>query len=163
MANRGMALETVAYENKSILQNLMELYQYDMSEYEDEFELNDYGLFGYRYIDHYWTEEGRHAYFVKVDGRLAGFVLLRELPQLADGTVCRSIAEFFILRHYRKSSIGRKTAKQVFSQFPGQWSVCYLEKNTIARTFWTRVIQESAIGEVRNTTYLDMKCFEFQT
>lgn len=163
MAEWSIQLEPVSFEKKFILQNLMELYQYDMSEYEDEFELSDYGLFGYMYIDHYWTEEGRHAFFVKADGKLAGFVLLRELEKLPDGTGCMSIAEFFILRHYRKHGVGRQVAKQVFTDFPGRWSVSYLEKNEIARTFWHRVIHEVAAGKVEETANQDMPTFVFQT
>ena len=40
-------------------------------------DVNDDGAYGYRYLDHYWTEEGRYAYFIKVSGKLAGFVMIR--------------------------------------------------------------------------------------
>jgi predicted acetyltransferase len=57
--------------DKPVLRNLMELYQYDFSEIEGE-DAGDFGLFGYRYLDHYWTESGRHPFLIKVDGKLAG-------------------------------------------------------------------------------------------
>ena len=55
-----MELLKVSYEQKTVLRNLMELYQYDMSKYEAESEndVNEYGLYDYKYLDHYWTEEG---------------------------------------------------------------------------------------------------------
>ncbi len=37
------------------------------------------GLYDYMYLDHYWTEEGRHPFFIRVDGKLAGFALVREI------------------------------------------------------------------------------------
>lgn len=56
-----MELIRVSFEKKMILRNLMELYQYDMSDFEDDEEddVNEYGLFDYMFLDHYWTEEGR--------------------------------------------------------------------------------------------------------
>jgi len=54
----------------------MELCQHDYSEY-DGADVNEHGLFEYRYIDHYWTDSGRHPFVVRVSGRLAGFVLVR--------------------------------------------------------------------------------------
>ena len=65
-----MELLKVSYEQKTVLRNLMELYQYDMSKYEAESEndVNEYGLYDYKYLDHYWTEEGRYPYFVIQSG-----------------------------------------------------------------------------------------------
>ncbi|HEY8415220.1 MAG TPA: hypothetical protein VIK99_05545, partial [Thermaerobacter sp.] len=54
-------LVPVAYEDKSVLANLMHLYKYDLSVYDDDPEdrdVNAHGLFTYRYLDHYWTEPG---------------------------------------------------------------------------------------------------------
>lgn len=107
-------MDRVSYDKKSILQNLMELYQYETSEYEEEENgsVNEHGLFGYKYLDHYWTEEGRYPFFIRVSEKLAGFVLVREHDRLEDSSVKRSIAEFFILRRYQKQGIGRIVAKQ---------------------------------------------------
>lgn len=68
-----MELIKVIFEKKMILRNLMELYQYDMSDFEEEGEndVNAYGLFDYRYLDHYWTEEGRSPFFIMNVGKLA--------------------------------------------------------------------------------------------
>ena len=56
----GMHLEPISFEQKSVLHNPMELCQHDYSEFCGE-EVNDHGLFGYRYLDHYWTEPGRYS------------------------------------------------------------------------------------------------------
>jgi predicted acetyltransferase len=125
-------------EDKSILRNLMELYNYDFSEF-DGAEVDSHGLYGYERIDHYWTEEGRYPFLVHVDGRLAGFVLVRTLEEPAPEPV-RSIAEFFILRKYRKLGVGRAAACHIFDRFPGCWSVAQLESNFPAQAFWRRVV-----------------------
>ena len=37
---------------KSVLRQLVELYAYDFSEYDDA-DVNEYGLYGYTYFDYY--------------------------------------------------------------------------------------------------------------
>ncbi|MCS7459308.1 GNAT family N-acetyltransferase [Paenibacillus doosanensis] len=158
-----MELHPISYEEKSILQHLMELYQHDMSEFEEEGDVNEHGLFGYRYIDHYWTEEGRYAYFLKADGKLAGFALVRKLEETAGEELHSSIAEFFVMRAYRGRGIGRFAAHKLFTAFPGRWKVAHLEKNHGAAAFWRSVIEASASGEVAYDIHGGMPTFTFRT
>lgn len=60
-------------EDKPLIQRMLELYLYDFSVF-DQSDLNEHGHFGYPYLDLYWTEQGRHPFIVRVDGKLAGFV-----------------------------------------------------------------------------------------
>jgi predicted acetyltransferase len=137
----------VPYEQKSILQHLLELYHYDFSEIDGD-ELNEYGLYGYKYLDQYWTEEGRIPLFIKVDGKYAGFVLINayHLGFHASGMDTRSIAEFFVMRKYRHKGIGKYVAKTVFNRYPGSWEVRQTAANTAAQTFWRNVIREYTHG-----------------
>lgn len=151
----------VSFEKKMILRNLMELYQYDTSEFEDDGEddVNEYGLFDYMFLDHYWTEEGRFPFFIMQFGKLAGFVLVREMT---DGAKRKfSIAEFFILRKYRRHGIGKEAVCGVFEMFKGNWSVSWLEKNLPAKIFWTRVIQEYSNGNYSESTQAGKPSLEF--
>jgi len=88
---------------KHVLRNMLELYFYDMSEFDDEddrLELNAAGLYGYRWLDYYFNEDGRFAYLLWVNGNLAGFAMLRQLEAgHFEG------AEFFVIRKYRKMGI----------------------------------------------------------
>ena len=65
-------LETTLVEvkesEKPVLCQLLELYAYDFSEYDDA-DLNEYGRYGYTYFENYWTEKSRHPFFIKVDGK----------------------------------------------------------------------------------------------
>lgn len=45
-------IEAVKEEQREILAHLIELYEYDFSEYEDS-DVNAYGLYGYSYLDYY--------------------------------------------------------------------------------------------------------------
>ena len=71
----------VEEKDKNIIYNLMQLYTYELSFFEDEttnFQLIENGLFKMsKYIELYWTQEKRHPYILKCDGKLAGFVLER--------------------------------------------------------------------------------------
>ena len=63
-------------DQEAILANLLELYLHDFSEFRD-LELEPDGTFGYRRLSLYWSESGRHPFLVWVEGKLAGFVLVK--------------------------------------------------------------------------------------
>lgn len=70
-----MTLSIVPYEDKLVLSNLIQLYRYDSSEFDDH-KLGQHGLYLYKYLDHQWTEDYRRPFIVRVDGEIAGFVLV---------------------------------------------------------------------------------------
>lgn len=147
-------LEKAAIEQKSVLRNLLELYNYEFTEFEPD-DVDEHGLYGYKYLDHYWTEEGRHPFFIRVDGKLAGFVLVREIGT-SHGNSVYSMAEFFVMKKYRKTGVGRKAANMVFDTFIGEWKVSEIEKNVPAQCFWRRVVGEYTVGsfeEIRETDW----------
>lgn len=79
-------------------------------------------------------------------GRMAGFVLVRNLEE---STPVHSIAEFFILRKYRRRGVGKAAAHQIFGMFPGQWRVAQTEDNHPAQAFWRKVISEYTQGNFK--------------
>lgn len=126
-------------DEKSILRNLLEFYIYDFSEYMG-WDVDQHGQFGYRYLDHYWTEPHRHPFLVRVDGHPAGFALV----SISEGRT--HMSEFFILRKYRRQGIGEAVAQEVFARFPGPWHVQELAENESAQRFWRRVIGKATGG-----------------
>ena len=141
-----MNLEVVAasVEDKPLVQRMMELYQYDFSTLENS-DLDAHGYFGYSYLDHYWVEPGRHPFIVRVNGKLAGFVLVNQFAVLPGNEW--SVGEFFILRRYRRQGIGRQVARYIFEKFRGKWEVREIEANQEARHFWEAVIGEYTGGQ----------------
>ena len=127
-------LVAAAPSEEPILANLLELYGHDFSEFHPV-ELGPEGRFGYPRLALYWSEPQRHPFLVRVDGRLAGFALV------VSGSVC-DMAEFFIVRRYRRRGIGVEVAKQVWRQFPGPWEVRVMESNRAGREFWERAIAQ---------------------
>lgn len=140
-------------EYAPVLRSLMELYMYDFSEFTG-WDVGEHGLFGYRYLDHYWTEPDRIPFLIRVDKKLAGFVLVR-IRQRADGDSESSIAEFFVMRKYRRGGVGRIVAGRVFDMFPGWWNVAELNENTAGRTFWRNVIADYTGGSFTETASED--------
>lgn len=142
-AKMKIELQLVPVEEKQVLKRMIELYLYDLSEY-DPLALNGYGEFGYRYLDHYWTEPERRPFFVRIDGKLGGFVLLNRFG-FTDGLDC-SIAEHFIMRNYRKRGVGRRVAFEAFDRFRGLWEVRAHARNEVAKAFWRSVISDYTDG-----------------
>jgi predicted acetyltransferase len=134
-----IAVDPAAFQEKIILRHLLELYRYEFSAFDGE-DVDDVGLFGYRYLDHYWTEPDRLPFLIRVDGRLAGFALLWLPADPGGGAAPNDIAEFFVLRKYRRLGVGRAVAVRLFGRFPGTWQVRELAENTAAQTFWRAVI-----------------------
>ena len=68
----------VEEKDKNVIYNLMQLYTYELSFFEDEttiFTMLDSGLYVMnKYVEKYWQEESRHPYILKCNNKLAGFV-----------------------------------------------------------------------------------------
>ena len=131
---------------RPILRHLMELYQYDFSEFDDA-DLSPVGLYDYPYLDHYWVEPERTPFLVRVDSNLAGFVLVTRYNYLTGLKDTWVMAEFFIMRKYRRKGLGQAAACQLFDRFSGAWQVAQLRENTPATTFWRKVIDRYTAGK----------------
>jgi predicted acetyltransferase len=125
-------VDAATVEERDVVARLLELYAHDFSE-RNGADVGDDGLYGYRHLDAYWTEPDRQPFLFRVDGRLAGFALVRTGPPV-------DMAEFFVLRKYRRGGIGTDAARAVFARHPGQWQVRQQWENTGAIDFWRRAI-----------------------
>ena len=99
-------------EEKSVVRRLLELYQYDFSEFVDG-DLDRHGTYGYQFLDNYWTEPARHPFLFRVGGKWAGFALVR-------AGAPHDMAEFFVMRKYRRHGVGIVAARELFARFPGE-------------------------------------------
>jgi predicted acetyltransferase len=50
------------------------------------------------------------------------------------------MAEFFVLRGYRRRGIGTAVAHEVWRRFPGFWEVRAMPSNRAGHDFWKRAI-----------------------
>jgi predicted acetyltransferase len=128
-----------------VIQNLMQLYTHDFSEFwagTSRGDLNAHGLFDAYPLNEYWSEANWAAMLICCDRVLAGFCLVNDRTHSGLGAQ-RNMAEFFILRKYRGRGLGRLAAEIVFSRQPGLWEVAVARKNARAREFWRKTIERS--------------------
>lgn len=134
---------------KSIIRNLMQLYQYELASFTG-MTIDPLGLFDYSYLDHYWTADGtatgRVPYLIRVEGQLAGFVLKNRHSHLDTQLETNNVAEFFVLKMYRRAGVGEAAARQLFAQFLGQWEIAVMRANHTAIAFWRKVVATASDG-----------------
>lgn len=141
-----LQLSEIQIDEREILSNLLEKYAYEFSRYDNR-DVNKLGLYGYKYLDYYWTEKNRWAYFILVDENLAGFVMVIDLPEVEDRGTDYQVAEFFVLHKYRRQGVGREALFQIFGRHKGRWQLKLHPKNTASVHFWNKVITEYTKGQ----------------
>jgi predicted acetyltransferase len=113
-----MELVEAQTSDKALLRQLMELYLYDFSDIDDA-DVNEQGLYEYRRLDSYWTEADRHPFLFRVDGRWAGFALVCEFSYFPENALpTQAIAEFFVMRKYRRRGLGTRMARELLFASP---------------------------------------------
>jgi predicted acetyltransferase len=135
-------LDPVTEPDKVVLARLLELYRHDMSDFRP-YALSPHGTYDYRYLDAYFSNDDREACFIKVDGELAGFTMTRLLRDNV-----RSVAEFFVVRRWRRRGVGTTVAHRLFAQHRGQWIVAVDDANTAGQAFWPAVCEAAATSPV---------------
>lgn len=144
------------------IRRMLELYQHDLSDIWDQ-DLDLHGEYGYA-LDRYWHAPVHQAFVFRCDGHYAGFCLV-------DDDVCLRgnqlwMAQFFVLKKYRRRHVGEQAACQVFDSIRGAWEVGQMPGNQRATAFWRRVIGrythgryvEHALNDKRWNGFL--QCFD---
>ena len=119
-------LEKVKIEEREILNNLLEYYQYDFNIFYDD-DLNKNGRFEFIKTDKYFNKLGNQAFFVMVDEKYAGFILI------SNDTVYEknawSIEEFWIMPKYRKGMFCFQVLKKLVNKIKGKIEFIVLKEN----------------------------------
>jgi predicted acetyltransferase len=137
-----VALGLAAPSDAGILSNLLQLYAYDLSE-TFGLELGSDGRFKYDQLPLYWSEpERRFPFLIRHGTGIVGFALATRGSPGSDDPQDFDVAEFFVLRRYRRQGIGREAAFLLWNRFSARWIVRVSEGNHAGRQFWTRTISE---------------------
>jgi predicted acetyltransferase len=135
----------VPLEEKPVLLNLLKMYCYEWSQYT-KFDVNNQGEYEFEYqISNYWDKEKYYPFFIKVNGILAGFVLIADDFELNLNSDY-AISEFFVMYKYRRAGVGRYAAKVVFDMFHGKWEIGRHPHNTASVRFWDSIVDEYTDG-----------------
>ena len=139
----NIKLIRIESKDKSILQNLFQLYMHDITA-SLPMDVNDHGLFEYNYIDSYFTEENRYAYLIYIDNKIGGFVLIDDDFMVLDkknDLPCYNFSEMFILNAYKKKGYGEIIVKQIFDMYKGNWEIKPVPRSEGAKKFWLKVVK----------------------
>lgn len=144
---QDIRLDEAAPAEAPLLSNLLELYIHDLSAAFPSVELGPDGHFGYPGLALYWSEpERRFPFLIRCDGRVAGFALAKRGSPATEDPEVFDVAEFFVMRRYRRSGVGRRAAILLWNRMPGRWIVRVSEGNLGALPFWEGLITEFTNG-----------------
>lgn len=101
----------------------------------------------YPYLDSYWSEPDRAAFYIVHEGQIAGFVLINSWVVLKDFNADKSIADFYIKPEFRLINAGKEAAFKIFKKYEGKWEVKQNKENIGAVRFWRKVIKAFTGGE----------------
>ena len=152
----AVSLDAATVADATLLGNLLELYIHDLSAACPDVVLGPDGRFGYPKLPRYWSEpDCRFAFLIRVDDHVAGFVLVTRGSPASDDPDALDVAEFFVLRRYRGTGVGRHAAELLWRRLPGRWTVRVSEANTDGLAFWQRVVAEAGVGRATVSSRTD--------
>lgn len=127
-----LAVREAVSGDRELMSRLVDFYLHDFSEFDGR-DVGSDGSYHYPWLDAYWTDLDRKPYVFHVDGRPAGFALVRLTDPI-------ELAEFFVLRKYRRDGVGTAAAREVIARHPGRWIVSQITRNEPAMAFWRGAI-----------------------
>lgn len=152
VAPEEVSLEIATPRDAALLANLLELYIHDLSEIFP-IEPGPDGRFGYDKLRLYWSEpERRFPFLIRSGSRIAGFALVTRGSPAADDPDTLDVAEFFVLRRYRRSGVGHRAAVKLWDRLPGGWTVRVSEANLRGLPFWSAVTSDYTHGAAKVDT-----------
>jgi predicted acetyltransferase len=144
----GLAITVATAAEQPVIENLVQLYIHDFSELfggTARGDLSDDGRYKVDIpLDDWWAQPDHVPLLIRYHGKLAGFALINANPHSGD-PVDRNMAEFFIVRKYRRLGLGTATAHAIFARYPGHWEAAVMRGNASARLFWAGCIAGCAL------------------
>jgi len=119
-----IAVTTVSSGQRQILANMLEQYLLELGASPS-----------YPYLDLYWGDRRRFAYFICVQEAFVGFALVRKTEEDVF-----EMAEFCISKAWRHRGLGRIACSSVFNMHPGLWQVGSYPGSASAVQFWSKAV-----------------------
>lgn len=136
-------VQRASLEQKPILGKLLQIYLEELSA------INVRENKDYKYFDLYWEETERTPFIINTDNKIAGFVLVNTHTNIPENRGAKAIAEFFILKKYRRKGFGKGAAFQIFDMFSCKWEVAVPKNHRDSQKFWRRVINDYTKGSFK--------------
>lgn len=141
-------LERASAAHTRLLDRLMQLYCYDFSEFS-EMPLNSDGTFGNADFIREQLGPNHEQYLIRSGPATAGLAIVTRGSYLTGDPAVTDMAQFFVLRAYRRHRVGERAAIELFRRYPGPWEVRVIRSNAAAQSFWRRTIDAFTTGRYR--------------
>jgi predicted acetyltransferase len=141
-----VVISKIGPESDVLLRNLFEHYIHDMTEW---FEIDTQADGSYSYDTSLIWANNYDAYLVKVRESIAGFAVVGSAVEWLGDIGAHDVHEFFVIRRFRRKSVGRRMAELLWNERPGDWLVRVLESNAPAVRFWRSAITNHARGSCK--------------
>ena len=136
------------------LTNVYPFYLHDLSEFDDGYyRLSNDGRWEPDHLPSWLADDTDYPFIIRTPRGRVGFALVNAAPSphIMPGADYR-LSEFFVLRAFRRTGVGRRAAVALFDRFRGVWEIRELPRNGPAITFWRAVIGEYAGRQYEETT-----------
>jgi predicted acetyltransferase len=125
-----VSIDVAEAHHAALISNLLQLYLHDLSEAFPAIELGANGRFEYENLSRYWSEpKNRFPFLIGYATKAVGFALITRGSPASDDPNVFDIAEFFVLRRYRRSGVGRRAAFLLWDRLSGSWTVRVADTN----------------------------------
>lgn len=140
-------LKSVELKDKEMFWNINQKYLYEMTMYYKQ-DMDENGNLHYGYFDEYFIDPKRSAYFIMLDNKIIGFVMIHPYSMM-NLNIDYSIAEFTIFPSYRKNGYAKEAVNLLFAQFKGKWEIKFNNKNIGAMKLWNSVTNKFSPNIIR--------------
>ncbi|HEY2049062.1 MAG TPA: GNAT family N-acetyltransferase [Caulobacteraceae bacterium] len=164
-------LREAALAELPVMQRMGRYYVYDMSEYvggQPGWEFPDSGDYECDDFRPYFDDPQAKPFFIRADGELAGFAIVDRRGSTPE--VDFNMAQFFVIRKFKRRGVGADAAAECFNRFRGVWDVMVISENVGAHAFWEKTIDRFTDGQFqeirRSVAHLgnsEQDVFRFQT
>ena len=139
---------TVDDSNKNVFFNLLDKYNFDLSQYELT-DTNPDGLYDNDRFKKYLANERFFAELFFAEKIPVGLVAYSIYYSASKKIFINSLNEFFILHKYRRRGAGKFLAQKIFDAHKGFWKIEIHPSNVTAQMFWKNVVASYSNGNYK--------------
>ena len=131
-------------EQQELYRNLVNLQYHDLSEFRDNFDIQEDGRFEWGFAACFKpNNEHHHPLLIMSKNRIVGFLIFSVFKG-KHPEVDFQLVEMFVLKMYRKKGIGKTAIQLIFDEFKGRYHLDVAESNLSAIKFWEYLISDKS-------------------
>ena len=148
----AISLERVPEQRKAALYALVDAYLHELAAHRER-PVGPTCAADYEYLPLYWSEPGRHPFYIEHAEETVGFVLVRQIEER--GQLVSQMSDFNICAAWRRRGFGGAALAQLWHEIPGQWELQVHVQNHAAMKFWPTLIARHAAAPALRTEVVE--------